>query len=877
MRILKTVLVVVLFICGFSIIDLLANEVSTELKSYSVIDSLNDLSRDYSFVDNIKALKYANEALEQALEVDYKRGQAFAFRNMSSVYSSQDSYAESVDYINRALNIFEEIQDEEGIANCYISLGHTFDRLGEDSLSYEYHKKAYDFFQKTDNLNRKGITAHNFARAQFQLSQLETSKSLFQKALILSEESNNPQLSSSCLSYLGEIEFGLGRLDEAEKLFERSRNIFNDLGSDAQKYATMSSFYHLAMIYKADGNQKRMIEMLEKAIQIIDDFGFPYFINEVYNELIDYYYEVGDLEKVKINTQQYAEILTNLNQENLKDRTNIALDLIQSRDLEKVYTEKIRTSEINEKIVEANARVIKVLIFTSFFLAIFLIVIIYQFFRNKKNSAAIRSIYENAGTALVLLSNDGEIIKWNKFSNKLFGDSSEKLAGKNFFKEFISKESTLKPSDIENSYLNEFEITTSDGKTKEISVSCSRTFVNGSPFYVLFILDASEFKRLQRLNDFYQIILEKSNEIAKIGTWEMSYSSFLNKEMPIISSQVMEILEINEVLPENMKEIKWTNFFNSEESIQKLMVVFEDATSKNQAFDIELNLVSYKGNDIWIRFIGSLEFLSKTDIRLFGTVQDITEVKTGIKLIEENLSREQELNKLKSRFISMASHEFRTPLATITSSVELIQMNLAKLALPNPQILDKHTFSVLNQVDRLEKTLDGILMLEKTIQGKIETTISTIELESFLNEVVENINLPGDERKPILNIESDLSELNTDPNLLHHIMENVISNSLKYSKGKESPIINVFQDMDNISIEIQDFGIGIPESDKSGMFNSFYRAKNTAGIKGTGLGLSIVKEFATLINVDIEIDSTEGEGTKVTLTLPLDLDTNRAN
>ncbi|MCH7412030.1 ATP-binding protein [Belliella sp. R4-6] len=864
----KTTLLSILIFLFYSICF---SQAPIEKKStLNKIDSLNDLSRDYSFVDNVKALQYANEALELSLFIDYKKGQAFAFRNMSSVYSSQDSYAESIEYINMAVNIFEELKDEEGIANCNISLGHTFGRLEEDSLSFEFHKKAYDYFSNTRNINRKAITSHNLARAHYVLLRFDSAKILFQNALKLSEESNSPQLLSSCLSYLGEIEFKAKRFDAAQVLFEESQKIFTNLGTDAQKYATMSAFYHLAMIYSKNGDKTRMIQMLENATQIIEEFGFPFFVTEVYKELIDYYFEVGDITKVKNYTNQYARIITELNQVNLKDKTKIALDLIQSRDLEKIYSEKIKSSEINEKIVEANSKVINVLIGTSFFLIILLSVIVYQFFRNKRNSQAITSIYENAGTALVLLNHKSEIIKWNRVSTQLLGEVSEKLVGKNFFKEFISKDSQLKPLDLENSYLNEFEITTVDGKAKEISISCSRTFINGNPFYVLFILDASEFKRLQRLNDFYQIILEKSNEIAKIGTWEMSYSSFLHKEMPIISSQVLEILEIEDADPEIMSQLTWTSFFNSEESIQKLMAVFEDATENNKTFDLELNLTSYKGNDIWIRFIGSLEFVSKSDIKLFGTIQDITEVKNGIKLIEENLSREQELNKLKSRFISMASHEFRTPLATITTSVELIQMNIAKIGTPNTNVLDKHAYGILNQVDRLEKTLDGILMLEKTIQGKIQTNITEVEIEKLLIELIENINLPGDERKPILNIKSDLSALYSDEHLLHHILENVISNSLKYSVGKESPIISVLQDDQNICVEILDFGIGIPESDKSGLFNSFYRAKNTTGIKGTGLGLSIVKEFVSLINAEIEIDSVEGEGTKVTLLIPFD-------
>jgi PAS domain S-box-containing protein len=832
------------------------------------IDSLNDLSRNYAFVDNVLALRLANEALANSLSVNYMEGQAFAFRNMSSVFAEQFLFDESITYIKLALNIFEDLKDQEGIANCNISLGHTFSKLGQDSIAYLFHQKAYDFFQSSNNTERMAITSHNLGHVFLTRSDRFNAKKYFLKALKYAQELQNHQLSSSCLSYLGQIEFESNNFESAQAYFIKSRDLFYQLGAVAQKNASVSTFYHLAMIKKINRHFDEMLVELESATKIISKFEVNFYVNEVYEEIISYHRMQNDLSKVDFYTTQFVKILKNLNQKNLEDKTLIYIDFIKSYDLKKKYDEKVESYEINEKIIEANSNVIKILIVLSLCLTGLLIVIGYQFFLNKRNTDSIRSIFENAGTAIILLDEGGEIIKWNKSSNELFDELSDKVSGKKFFEEFVMKQNNLKPEDLENLLLNDLKIITSKGKTKEISVSCFKTFINDRQYFVLFILDTSEIKRLKRLNKFYLKILEKSNEIAKIGTWEILFSKFLNKEMPIMSSKTKKILELEEVTGDTLNNISWTSFFKSEEFQNRLKGVFQESILAGQPFDIELELLTWKGNEIWVRLIGNVEQITNNDFRLYGTAQDITEIKNGIKLIEEDLAKELELNKLKSKFISMASHEFRTPLATIASSVELIKINLDKITAPFMEVFDRHTNGILNQIERLEDTLNGILLLEKTIQGKISIVINQVDLCKLLFDLVESVAIVGDPRKPVLNLNKTGIILNSDPYLLNHILQNIISNALKYSKGKQEPIIKAFELDKVVIIEVQDFGIGIPESDKSSLFNAFFRATNTAGIKGTGLGLSIVKEFVTLLKAEISIESQEGVGTKVTLTFP---------
>lgn len=862
------IVLLVFLVCG-NINITYAQEIQKKEMYVIKVDSLNDLSKKYSYINNQKALEFANQALELALTHEYKRGQAFAFRNLSSVYSEQFTFSEAIEFINRALDIFEELDDQEGIANCNISLGHTFSRLKLDSVAFDYHLQAFNYFVKENNIERKLISTHNLAQAYFLINDLDKATELFHEAILIANELGNLQLKSSCLSYLGEIAYKQGENSAATLFFTEVLEINQALKEDSQKYATMSAFYHMGLIHKNKMDFISMLDFFESGVKLFQNYRLNYYVTEIYEELIRYYKDIGDFKIADELSRDYLTLLKESNNLNIENKARLYLDFLKSRELEKEFLAKVQANEIQEEIAKANIKTIRVLVFLSLVLIILLVIIIYQLIINKRNSKAINSIYDNAKSAIILIDEKGFILKFNKATAKMFGIRSDDFKGKSFFKEFISESSDLTPEDLEQSLINDFTVKTKEGIEKEISVSCSQTLIDNKRFYACLILDRSDYKRLQRLNNFYQIILEKSNEIAKIGTWEISYQSFLKNEMPVISSKVFEMLEFESSSVNDLNNISWTKFFKSDESIKNLFDIFKDSVNNKAPFDIEIELQSLKGNHLWVRLIGSVEYLGANDYKLYGTVQDITEHKRVMLLMEENLNREQELNKLKSRFISMASHEFRTPLATITTSVELIQMNLEKLLKTSNSGLEKHTRNILNQIDRLENTLDSILMLEKSMQGKFKPVFESVDIELMLNEIVQCSTSLGDSRVPKLNIDLVSKHLMTDGNLLYHVLQNIISNALKYSKGKKEPEIFVKNISDLLVIEVVDFGIGIPESDKSGLFNSFYRAKNTTGIKGTGLGLSIVKEFIILLNGNVEISSKEGEGTKVKIELPM--------
>ncbi|WP_245812785.1 ATP-binding protein [Belliella buryatensis] len=249
--------------------------------------------------------------------------------------------------------------------------------------------------------------------------------------------------------------------------------------------------------------------------------------------------------------------------------------------------------------------------------------------------------------------------------------------------------------------------------------------------------------------------------------------------------------------------------------------------------------------------------------------RDVTEREAVLEELKDSLTREQELNQLKSRFISMTSHEFRTPLATIMSSTEILEILLADI---DDQTLKKKTVTHLerinNQIQRLTGVIADLLILEKNAQDKIIISKEQVSINQFLRNIVDK-NFPEYSKNIRLILPKEDHIINLDPSLLSHVISNLIDNAVKYSKkSSQNPEIILELADGFYKIKVKDYGLGIPYEDQKYIFGSFFRAKNVSTIKGTGLGLNIVKEFIEKLGGEIHFISIENQGTEFTITLP---------
>jgi signal transduction histidine kinase/pSer/pThr/pTyr-binding forkhead associated (FHA) protein len=249
---------------------------------------------------------------------------------------------------------------------------------------------------------------------------------------------------------------------------------------------------------------------------------------------------------------------------------------------------------------------------------------------------------------------------------------------------------------------------------------------------------------------------------------------------------------------------------------------------------------------------------------------EITERQKAEEEVRNALEREKELNELKSRFVSVASHEFRTPLATILSSAQLIECYSHKWG---EEKKVAHLQRIQTAVRHMTDLLNDVLLINKAEVGKLEFNPTPISINCFCQEIIEDIQLATHNHTVIFQDNSQCQIINADQKLLRHILTNLLSNAIKYSPDKE----NVYFDLDNtdgdVIFKVKDEGIGIPQMEQSGIFNSFNRASNVGTISGTGLGLSIVKRSVDLHDGHIELNSEVGLGTTFTITLPLKIGT----
>lgn len=229
------------------------------------------------------------------------------------------------------------------------------------------------------------------------------------------------------------------------------------------------------------------------------------------------------------------------------------------------------------------------------------------------------------------------------------------------------------------------------------------------------------------------------------------------------------------------------------------------------------------------------------------------------------LDKEKELNELKSRFVSMASHEFRTPLSTIMSSASLIAKYTEERQNEKRQ---KHVDRIKSCVVNLTGILNDFLSLSKIEEGKIEANFEDLQITEICDIVIDEVKgLIKDGQQLSKDVDESIT-LKTDKRILKNILFNLLSNAIKYTPNTGTISCKVVSTNKYIEFIVRDSGIGIPESDQKFLFERFFRASNVENIQGTGLGLNIVTRYVALLQGEISFISKEGEGTEFKVSIP---------
>jgi PAS domain S-box-containing protein len=298
--------------------------------------------------------------------------------------------------------------------------------------------------------------------------------------------------------------------------------------------------------------------------------------------------------------------------------------------------------------------------------------------------------------------------------------------------------------------------------------------------------------------------------------------------------------------------------------------------------EVSLSPLETKDGKLVIAFVVDNSFrkkqedaLKQTNAELEKRVEDRTlmlreaiyELERSRKEISDALIKEKELNDLKSRFVSMASHEFRTPLSTILSSTSLI------LKYNTPDTEDKklkHIERIKSSVIHLTAILNDLLSLSKLEEGVLYNNPVVFDIVKFSEELLQDMNgLVKENQTIIYNHKGPNTQVNLDIKFLKQILTNLLSNAIKFSdEGKQIDFTTERGD-EKILIIVKDRGVGIDEKDQKRLFERFFRAQNVENIPGTGLGLNIIAKYIELMNGKIDFTSKLNEGTTFTITLPI--------
>ncbi|HEY0824933.1 MAG TPA: 7TM diverse intracellular signaling domain-containing protein [Ramlibacter sp.] len=303
------------------------------------------------------------------------------------------------------------------------------------------------------------------------------------------------------------------------------------------------------------------------------------------------------------------------------------------------------------------------------------------------------------------------------------------------------------------------------------------------------------------------------------------------------------------------------------EAWQRFGVEARAALVATNAYTCEMQLKRRTGELFWVEMGGSCVKPNDPDSGVIWTFLDITGRKKSEAEIREALEQQKALNELRSRFVAMTSHEFRTPLAAILSAEELLRHYGDRLP---PQEKRETLDSIAAGVQRMSRMLDRVLLLGRADAKLLEFRPAAVDLRTLCRELVEEARLqqPASKAEVVCEVAPEVARGSYDEKLLRHIFGNLLSNALKYSPTGGHVLFRAQREDGEAVFRVRDQGIGIPAEEIPHLYESFHRASNVGNIQGTGLGLAIVKNAVQAHGGTITVDSRLGAGTTFTVRLP---------
>ncbi|MBC7473660.1 MAG: PAS domain-containing protein [Candidatus Sericytochromatia bacterium] len=372
-------------------------------------------------------------------------------------------------------------------------------------------------------------------------------------------------------------------------------------------------------------------------------------------------------------------------------------------------------------------------------------------------------------------------------------------------------------------------------------------------------------------------------DITEINKKDKKITEEANRNKQLLSNLKDVVFEANEKGNFTMMNTAWRSLtdLTEKETLSKHISSFfleneakkefKNYLSNNNQIDLSIKLKLKTNNSYqYVKAFFSKIHDNNTKLEsIWGTFSDITEEYKKEIILLEIVKKEKEINQLKTGFIQMVSHEVRTPLAGILSSVELLEiinLNTSKVLIDKNK---KHYQSIISQIIRIGDLMSNVLLLGKVETGNVNIDLKKIDLVKKITDLLEEDFSLENAPKIKFKVVGKPFPVALDWKLFVHVIINLLSNAIKYSKHLNQPELVIYFEEMNVKIIVKDYGIGIPKKDIPKLFQSFSRASNVGNISGSGIGLILVKHMTELHNGTITVESKENHGSIFTIYLPL--------
>jgi len=796
--------------------------------------------------------------------------------------------AEALIDFERALSLYKGLGKDEHARTVTNSIASLFNRTGDYARAREYYLLSVYHLSQLDMPRDLGVTLHNLGRTLENLGDLDGAENAYRRSLTAQQQAG----------YRRGIAYARRGLASVLNTRGNPRAALQEVREGREAAAAAEDARLSAMLALQQGSALVQLARYGEAEAELSDAVAAFSSLKSLPELRDAYEQQARLlaatgrwpealERQRALKEVSDRILSQ-QREQLMDiqrrQFTAALDLQQIADLK---NEKARSEE--ELAQQNQLSRLQWLLLAAFLVAILAIGLALVLQRDRLRRAAAaearirqseeryRLVVEHVGEGMVVVQ-DQRIVYANPKALAITGYTMEELGAESFVA-YVHADDRQRVRDYYERRLRgeqlpaayEIRFHKKSGELCWLAIGVTVVPWDGRPGTLIFLADVT---RRRMLEEELRRTLEERETILDNAIVGMALVQ-PNLRIDWANTRLAEMLgrSIGQVEGQALDA-----FFADAGVAEAFLASAKASFAADGLHEDEVALCRADGSSFWAQLSGSPLDPANPEGGAVWALLDVTDRHAAEEETRDALERQRELNELKSRFVSLTSHEFRTPLATILSAAQLLRNYLERLpAADREEVFD----SIEGAVKRMTQMLDNVLLLGRIDSRMLRYEPRPAEVRMLCETIAQEVSRAQPPGAGRLELRLDLPErlLLLDERLLRHILQNLLGNAFKYSPEGGVVSLEAHQTGDELHLAVADRGIGIPSVEIPHLFEAFHRASNVGNIPGTGLGLSIVRQAVGLHGGRIDVDSEPGVGTTFRVSLhapPVGSDGSRA-